>query len=308
MKILVTGGAGFIGSHTCDLLIENNHKIIIIDNLSTGLKQNINPKAIFYHEDLNNFKQIEEIFIKETPEIIYHFAAQINIRESIEDPIKDAKENILNTLNLLNLAVKYNIKHFIFSSTGGAIYGDTEEIPTKESNKEIPVSPYGCAKLSIEKYLNFYNKTHNLKFTILRYSNVYGPRQNPKGEAGVVSVFFDNMLNNENPIILGGIQTRDFAYVGDVAKANLLALKNNHNTEYNISTGKETDIIEIFNKINKYFQNKFIPEYRNMLKGELRKSCLSYEKAKNSLGWHPTTSLIEGLDKTYCWYLKNKTS
>lgn len=304
MKILVTGGAGFIGSHTIDLLIEKGHEIVIIDNLSTGLKENINSKAIFYYEDLTNFEKIEEILKKENPEVIYHFAAQINVRESVENPLKDAQENIINSLNLLELARKYNIKHFIFSSSGGVMYGDAIEIPIKENTKENPTSPYGCAKLAVEKYLNFYNKTHNLKFTILRYGNVYGPRQNPKSEAGVIAVFFNKMFLGQNPIIWGGIQTRDFIYVGDVAQANLAVLNDKESKVYNLGTEIETDIIAIFTKINKYFKNKFNPEYTKMKKGEQKRSCLSYEKIKNSLNWVPQTKLDEGLDKVYCWYLR----
>ncbi|MBR9706556.1 NAD-dependent epimerase/dehydratase family protein [Candidatus Pacearchaeota archaeon] len=304
MKILVTGGAGFIGSHTVDLLIENNHEVVIIDNLSSGSRQNINHKAKFYQANLNNFEEVEKVFKQENINVIYHFAAQINVRESVNNPINDAKENILNTLNLLELAVKYNIKHFIFSSTGGAIYGDTMQLPTNETTKEKPQSPYGCAKLSIEKYLNFYNKAYNLRYTILRYSNVYGPRQNPHGEAGVIAIFFNQMFNNNDLTIYGGIQTRDFVYVGDVARANVAALYENKNQEYNVATSIETDIIEIFLKINKYFKNRFKADYKEISRGEQKRSCLSYERIKKELNWSPLTSINEGLDKTYCWYLK----
>lgn len=303
-KVIVTGGAGFIGSHVADILISRGYKVIIIDNISTGKKENITPKARFYHEDLSNFKKIEEIFLKEKPDYIFHLAAHISVKESFKDPIYDATQNIINTLNLLELSIKYKIKHFIFSSTGGAIYGDNSEIPTKETSPAFPQSPYGCAKNSIEKYLIYYNKVHGLKFTALRYSNVYGPRQNPEGEAGVIAIFFKKLFSNEKPIIFGGIQTRDFVFVGDVARANLRALKDEKSSIYNVSTGKETDIIEIFNKINKYFESRIEPEYKELMNGEQKKSCLSYEKIKNLLGWEPLTELDEGMDKTYCWYLK----
>jgi len=306
MKILVTGGAGFIGSHIVELLAGKEHEVFIIDNLSSGKKENLNPRAKFYQEDLSNHEKIKEILEKEKPEIIYHLAAQINVRKSVDAPIEDAKINILNTINILELALKYNVKHFIFSSTGGAIYGDADEIPTTEDYKEMPLSPYGCAKLAIEKYLNFYNKVYGLKFTSLRYSNVYGPRQNPEGEAGVIAVFFNKMFVGKNPQIFGGIQKRDFIFIEDVAKANLLALKDKKSEVYNIGTGIETDIIEIFSKINKYFKNKFSAEYLEMKKGEQLTSCLSHEKIKNSLNWRPIINLNEGLDKTYCWYLKLK--
>jgi UDP-glucose 4-epimerase len=305
MRILVTGGAGFIGSHVVDLLINNNHEILIIDNLSSGKEDNINPKAIFFKEDLCNHEKIKEIFEKNKPEIIYHFAAQIDVRKSVENPVEDAKTNILSTLNLLELSKEFNIRHFIFSSTGGAIYGDAEEIPTAENYKEAPISPYGCAKLSIEKYLHFYNVVHGLKYTALRYSNVYGPGQNPHGEAGVIAIFLNNMLNEKNPVIFGGKQTRDFVFVEDVARANLLALKDNKSDYYNAGTSKETSITELFLKLNQFFNNKFNPVYLEMKKGEQMKSCLSYEKINKNLGWTPETNLDKGLKRTYEWFLKN---
>lgn len=302
-KILITGGAGFIGSHLVDLLIEEKHKVVIIDNLSTGSKENINPKAKFYQLDLSKHDKVKEIFENEKPEIIFHLAAQANVRKSVENPVEDAKINIINTLNLLELSVKHNIKHFIFSSTGGAIYGDTE-IPTSEDVEANPVSPYGCAKLAIEKYLNYYNKVHGLKFTSLRYSNVYGPRQNAKGEAGVIAIFFDKLFSGEIPVIFHGLQTRDFIYVKDVVRANILALNDNKSEIYNIGTGKETDIIEIFSKINRFFKNKFQAIYEQKKPGEQEKSCLSYEKIKNYLGWRPLINLDEGLEQIYTWHLK----
>ncbi|MEI6058152.1 MAG: NAD-dependent epimerase/dehydratase family protein [archaeon] len=305
MKILVTGGAGFIGSHIVDLLVRE-HEVLVIDNLSSGKKKNINPRARFYQSDLSDYTKIGEIFENEKPEVVYHLAAQIDVRKSLQNPVYDANINIINTINLLEMCIKYNIKHFIFSSTGGAIYGDTKEIPTPESHSALPVSPYGCAKLSIEKYLNYYNKVHNLKYTILRYSNVYGPRQNPEGEAGAIAIFLDQMFQNKNSIIFGGIQTRDFVYVRDVARANLLALNDDKSETYNISSGKEIDIIELYSKLNKYFNNKFTPEFKELRKGEQMKSCLSYEKIKNFMGWQPEIKLDDGLDRTYCWSLKEK--
>ncbi|MBU4086221.1 MAG: NAD-dependent epimerase/dehydratase family protein [Nanoarchaeota archaeon] len=299
MKILITGGAGFIGSHIADLLVSENNEVIIIDNLSSGTRENLNLKAKLYHENLLDFDKIKEIFEKEKPEIVYHLAAQIDIRKSVENPVEDAETNILAAINLLECCVKHKIKHFIFSSTGGAIYGETKEIPTTENTEAMPVSPYGCAKLAIEKYLNYYNKVHNLKYTILRYSNVYGPRQNSEGEAGVISIFLKKMLKNENPIIFGGVQTRDFVYADDVAYANFLALKDNKSDIYNIATGKEIDILEIFTRLNHFFQNKFKPEFQEMKKGEQKRSCLNCEKIKKELGWIPRTNLDEGLRKTY---------
>lgn len=308
MKILVTGGAGFIGSHLVDLLIKNNHEVIIIDNLSTGNIKNINPRARFYNIDLRNYKRIESIFEKEKPEIIYHTAAQINVRKSTEFPILDAEINILSGINLLELSIKHNIKHFIFSSTGGAIYGNAKKIPTPENYSKFPLSPYGCGKLCFEKYLVLYKNLHNLKFTCLRYSNVYGPRQNPEGEAGVISIFFQDMFSNKPPKVFGGIQTRDFVYVEDIVKANLLALNDSNSNFYNVGTGIPTDIIEIFSRINKYFKNKFYPEYYEIKKGEQKTSCLDISKIKLNLNFQPQTPLEQGLDKTYAWFVKNQAN
>lgn len=305
MRILVTGGAGFIGSHVVDSLVSEGHSVIVIDNLSAGDKKNLNLRAKFCHEDLSNFEKIREIFDTEKPEIVYHLAAQIDVRKSVENPVEDARVNIVNSVHLIDLCVKNNVKHFIFSSTGGAIYGDDASIPTHEHEREKPLSPYGIAKLAIEKYLHFYNKVYGIKYTVLRYSNVYGPRQNSKGEAGVISIFLDKMFSNSNPTIFGGLQTRDFVFVEDVARANLLALSDTKSETYNIGTGKETDIIELFSKLNKYFGNRFKAEFQEKRKGEQDKSCLSFEKIKNSLGWSPSMSIDSGLDKTYCWFLKN---
>jgi len=301
MKSLVTGGAGFIGSHVADQLIKEGHEVIIIDNLSTGSISNVNKSAKFYNEDLSNHIKIKEIFEFEKPEYVFHLAAQIDIRKSVENPVWDAQQNIVNAVNLLEQCIKNKIKHFIFSSTGGAIYGDAE-IPTKEGTSEKPISPYGIAKLAIEKYIYYYNVVFGLNSTILRYSNVYGPRQNPKGEAGVIAIFFDKMLSNENPTMFGGDQTRDFVFVEDVAKANIIALKDNSNEFYNIGTGIETSIDEIFSNINTFFENKFLPIRKERKAGEQLRSCLDYNKIKNKLGWYPSIKLDDGMKKTFEWY------
>ncbi|MDD5193929.1 MAG: NAD-dependent epimerase/dehydratase family protein [Candidatus Nanoarchaeia archaeon] len=299
MKILVTGGAGFIGSHVVDLLIENEQEVFVIDNLSSGRLENLNPKARFFKQDLCDYETIEKIIGENRPEIVYHLAAQIDVRKSVENPVFDTQNNVLATINLLELCKKYKIKHFIFSSTGGAIYGDAKEIPTAENYAEKPICPYGCAKLSIEKYLHYYNFVHGLKYTALRYGNVYGPRQNPHGEAGVVAIFINNMLNGKNPVIFGGRQTRDFVFVEDVAKANLLALNDNKSDIYNVGTGVETDIDNLFLKLNKLFDNKFQAAHMEMKKGEQLKSCISFNKIRENLGWMPSWNIEDGLKKTY---------
>ncbi len=300
-KILVTGGAGFIGSHVVDLLVSKGHEVVILDNLSSGIRENINSKAKFYEEDLKNYKNIEAIFENEKFNIVFHLAAQIDVRKSVEDPIEDAKINVIGSLNLINLCQKYGVGHFIFSSTGGAIYGNKASLPTNEDAEKNPLSPYGCAKLSVEKYLNFYSEVHGLKSSILRYSNVYGPRQNYHGEAGVIAIFLNNMLCDKKSAIYGGVQTRDFVYVGDVARANLMVLEGEGGI-YNVGTGIETDIIGIFGKLNKFFKYKFEAEYGSMKKGEQMKSCLDFKKINEVFGWKPEVELDNGLCRTYNWF------
>ncbi|RLC39550.1 MAG: UDP-glucose 4-epimerase [Candidatus Nealsonbacteria bacterium] len=302
MKILVTGGAGFIGSHLTDKLIEQGHKVTVVDNLSTGKKENLNPKAKFYQLDIQS-PEIAGVFEKEKPEIVFHFAAQIDVRKSVENPIESAKVNILGSLNLLENSRKYGVKKIIFASSGGAIYGETDVIPTPESYPENPQSPYGIEKLAIEKYLNFYRKTLGLNYIALRLANVYGPRQNSKGEAGVIAIFCDKMLKNKEVIINGdGEQTRDFVFVDDVVEAVLLAMEKEKSGIYNIGTAKETSINEIFRKI-KELTNSNCQEIHGPEKpGEQKRSCLDYSRAKEELNWQPKYSLEEGLRETIEWF------
>jgi len=301
-KILVTGGAGFIGSHLTDKLIEQGHQVVLIDNLSTGRKENLNPKAKFYELDICD-SGISQIFQEEKPEIVFHFAAQIDVRKSVKNPVEDAKINILGTLNLLENCRNISVKKFIFTSSGGAIYGDTDIIPTPETHPENPESPYGIAKLTVEKYLYFYQKTFGLNYIALRLANIYGPRQSSKGEAGVIAVFCNKMLKNEQAIINGeGEQTRDFVYLNDVVEAALLAMKKEKSGIYNIGTAKETNINEIFRKI-KEITNSNCKEIHGPSKlGEQKRSCLDYSKAKEELNWQPKYSLDNGLKETIKWF------
>ena len=309
MRILITGGAGFIGSHLADRLIKNGDKVILIDNLSTGKKENINPKAKFYKIDIQSPK-ISNILKKEKPEILFHLAAQIDVRKSVEDPIKDAKINILGSLNVIKNFYQESLKNtkkpkIIFSSTGGAIYGDAKIIPTPETYPEFPLSPYGICKLTIEKYLNYYWKVFNIPYVALRYANVYGPRQNSKGESGVVSIFIDKLFSGENPIINGsGKQTRDFVFIEDIIEANILAMKKNKVGVYNIGTGKETDINTIFQKLKKITNSNLKAVHCLEKKGEQKRSCLDYKKAQKELSWKPKYNLDEGLIKTVEWFKK----
>ncbi|MDA8402184.1 MAG: NAD-dependent epimerase/dehydratase family protein [Deltaproteobacteria bacterium] len=307
MKILLTGGAGFIGSHVTDELIAKGNDVVIIDNLSTGFEYNINPKAKFVKTDITDFKKIENIFAEESPEIIYHFAAQIDVRKSVSDPLFDAETNIMGTLNLIKLSSDFKIKKFIFSSTGGAIYGDTDVRPTPENHPEWPLSPYGIAKLATDKFLNYYNEIFGLKYVSLRYGNVYGPRQNPHGEAGVVAIFLNKMLKGEQPIINGdGDQTRDYVYVEDVVKANILALENIDKVGiYNVGTSIEISVNDLFKEINKNFDNKYKEVHGPAKLGEQKTSCLNYEKIKKDMNFIPKTDFSEGIKETYKWFLLN---
>jgi len=298
MKILLTGGAGFIGSHVADTLTADNNDLIVIDNLSTGKKEQVPGSASFYEQDIID-PSINEIFKKEKPETVIHHAAQVSVNSSVKDPFKDMDINIRGTLQLLEACVKHGVKKFIFASTGGAIYGEHDYFPADENHPLHPLSPYGITKLCAEKYLYYYYKTYGLKYTVLRYSNVYGPRQDPLGEAGVIAIFVMKMLRDQQPVINGtGEQTRDFVYVKDVAKANLLALKNNIIGAVNISTSQETTINDTFTLLNK-ITGKDIPiKHGPPLAGEQFRSVLSNKNAKQEILWEPATSFTEGLKQT----------
>jgi UDP-glucose 4-epimerase len=307
MRILVTGGAGFIGSHLVDKLIEKGHQTFVVDNLSTGKKENLNPEAEFIQSDITDSSKIEKIFENKKPEIVYHLAAQIDVRRSVNDPIFDTKTNILGSLNLINISVKHNVKKFIFSSSGGAAYGDVSEIPTSENCKEIPISPYGIAKLTVDNFLYYYHTIHGLNYISLRYGNVYGPRQNPHGEAGVIGIFINKMLKNEQTIINGdGRQTRDYIFVNDVVEANIIALEYLKKIGvFNVGTATEKDLNNIFSELNKNFSNKFTMQYGPAKLGEQRRSCLNYSKIKSEFGWEPRMNFSEGIKLTINWFKNN---
>ncbi len=305
MNILVTGGAGFIGSHVVDAYIELGHNVVVVDNLSTGSIENLNPNAKFYQLDIRDDK-VEGIFKLEKIDVVNHHAAQMDVRKSVEDPIYDADVNIIGSLKLLQFSIKYGVKKFIFASTGGAIYGEQDYFPADEEHPTRPLSPYGVAKLTVEKYLYFYKEVHGLNYVALRYANIYGPRQNPHGEAGVVAIFTSKMLKGEQPIINGdGFQTRDYTYVGDVVRANVLALNYDKSDIFNIGTGLETDVNTLFHKL-KSLTGANCEEFHGPAKpGEQRRSVISYDKIYKTLGWKPEVSLDEGLRLTVEFF-KNK--
>jgi len=298
MKILITGGAGFIGSNIADRYLELGHEVVILDNLSTGKKKNIHPDAKFYEFDICDPK-IKFVFEVERPDIVNHHAAQIDVRQSVSDPENDARINILGTINLLQHCANYNVKKVVFASTGGAIYGEQDYFPADENHPTRPLSPYGITKLTCEKYLYFYQQSHGLNYTVLRYANVYGPRQNPHGEAGVVAIFCKKMLDKSQPVINGkGTQTRDYVFVGDVVKASELALAGGDNQIYNIGTGIETDVNTIFQKIAKYMDNPVKEVHGSGQPGEQMRSVLDYSLINKQLDWKPAVDLDSGLEKT----------
>lgn len=306
MNILVTGGAGFIGSHIVDALVKKGHHVVVVDNLSTGKKENVNADAVLIELDIND-PEILEIFKREKIDVVFHVAAQIDVRKSVANPVDDARQNILGSINVLEACKTYGVKKIIFSSTGGAIYGDTDIIPTPETHIEQPISPYGIAKLAVEKYLHYYHVVHGLNYTILRYANVYGPRQNSKGEAGVVSIFCDQLVAGASPVINGdGTQTRDYVYVGDVVNANLVAFDANKIGKFNIGTGVETDINKLSALLIDALGALITFSHGPGKPGEQRRSLLDCSSAKKELGWQPIIELKEGLAKTLEYFKESK--
>lgn len=298
MKILVTGGAGFIGSHVVDAYVEQGHEVIIIDNLKTGNKKNVNQKARFYNCNIQDTAAILEIFEKEKPEVVNHHAAQMNVRHSIEDPKYDAETNVIGLINILNAAVKTKVKRFIFISSGGAIYGHAP-VPTKEVTVPKPLAPYGLSKYVGEQYVQLYHSLYQLPYVILRYANVYGPRQNPEGEAGVIAIFIDKIIKNEEPIIFGdGEQTRDYIHIKDVVAANILALTKGTNDVFNIGTRIQTSVNTLFSIMKKHMSFSKNPIHETEIKGEVKYGALECSKAKEILGWTPKIKIEEGIEKT----------
>jgi UDP-glucose 4-epimerase len=298
MKILVSGGAGFIGSHVVDALIEENNEVCVVDNLSTGSRNNLNKKAKFYEVDITSPALLEEVFVKEKPEVIFHLAAQASVPVSIDKPVHDIKTNVIGTVNLLELAEKHGVKKFIFSSSGGTVYGDDVTRPTIETARTDPMTPYGLDKFFGESYVRYFASRSSLNYVILRYSNVYGPRQDPLSESGVVAIFTMAMLKNEPFTIYGnGEQTRDYIYVGDVIEGNLAALRSPVSGVYNIATGLETSVNELSDKLIELTDSKIHPSH-GPARPEQHASSLSSEKAYLELGWKSKTSLDEGLKKT----------
>lgn len=302
-KILVTGGAGFIGSHVVDLFIAQGYDVVIVDDLSTGRVSNLNPLAKFYEMDIRSPK-IRELFETERPDYVSHHAAQMDVRRSVAQPLFDADVNILGSINLIEAARAVNLKRFIYISTGGAVYGEPERVPVEETDPINPICQYGASKHTVEHYLFMYHYNYGLKYTVLRYPNVFGPRQNPHGEAGVVAIFTGRMMTGEQVVVNGdGDQTRDFVYVGDCARANLLAATVEHKPGiYNIGRGLPTSVNDIFSALAKVTNYPYPVQHGLAKVGETRHIYLNAVKAKQDLGWEPTVSLEDGLTRTVDYF------
>ncbi len=308
-NVLVTGGAGFIGSNLVKRLLELGKSVVVVDNLSSGKIENIGPfiekGALFYEHDITDEEMIKRIFLLHKPKVVFHLAAQASVSKSVREPDFDAGVNIMGSLNLLKLSIEYGVEKFIFSSTGGAIYGNGVDTPTPETTCPNPVSPYGIAKLSVEKYVGFFGKEKGLRYTCLRYGNVYGPRQDPYGEAGVVAIFTERMLKGEDVTINGdGEYVRDYVYVEDVVEANVLAMERGDGEVINIGTGVGTSVNELFKILKEVTSYEKDPVYGPPRPGDLRKSILDWTKAREVLGWEPKVSLREGIEKTVEWFRK----
>lgn len=302
MKILATGGAGFIASHVVDALVEKGHELVVVDNLYCGFEKNVNPKTKFYKLDIGD-PQMQSLVADFQPEMVIHHAAQMDVRKSVSDPMFDATTNVIGSLNLLEACRKNGVRKFMFSSTGGAIYGEQDYFPADEEHPLRPLSPYGITKLCLEKYLFYYKEVFGLEHVILRYGNIYGPRQNPHGEAGVIAIFIKKMLAGEQPVINGsGTQTRDYTYVGDVVQANLLALDYQKSGIFNVGTGIETDVNRLFAVINSALGNPAKEVHAEAKAGEQQRSVLSTQKIREELGWSPKINLEDGLQLTVNWF------
>src|SRR4030065_2889976 len=302
MKILVTGGAGFIAAQIADAVIADGHKVFIVDNLSTGFEKNVNSEAVFIKKDIID-PSLSELFEKEKFDVVNHHAAQMDVRKSVADPSFDATTNILGTINLLQNSVKYEVKKFMFASTGGTVYGEQSYFPADENHPTQPLSPYGISKLTVEKYLFFYYAQHKLKYTILRYANIYGPRQNAMGEAGVVAIFSTKLLKEEQPIINGsGEQTRDYVFVGDVVKANVLTLNDESCNTYNIGTGIETNVNDLYKTLNKIIGKGQKEKHGPPAPGEQMRSVITSNKIFKKFNWRPKTRINDGLIQTVTYF------
>jgi len=302
MRILVTGGAGFIGSHVADRFIELGHEVAVLDNLSTGFRAFVNPRARFFEVDLTDAPAVERCIAEFRPEIVDHHAAQIDVRRSVDDPVFDAATNIVGALRLLQACTRHGVRKLIYASTGGALYGEGRQLPATEEHPVNPESPYGVSKHTLEHYLYLWKLLHGLDHTVLRYPNVYGPRQNPHGEAGVNAIFIGLMLEGQRPRIFGtGEQLRDYLYVMDVVAANEIALAKGSGAMVNLGTGVGTSVNDIFRELKSILGFAGEPIYEAPRPGEVQRIYLDASRAREVLGWAPRVGFRQGLEETVEW-------
>ena len=302
MKVLVTGGAGFIGSHVVDAYLAAGHDVVVVDDLSTGHRENLNPRARFHPLDIQD-PRTAELLRDERPDVLNHHAAQMDVRRSVADPLFDARVNVLGTIHLLEAARQAGVRRVVLVSSGGAVYGEQDTFPASETHATNPLSPYGVSKRAGELYAFFYQAEYRLPFVALRYANVYGPRQDPHGEAGVVAIFTGKMLRGEPVTVNGdGLQTRDYVYVGDVARANLLALERDVTGPVNVGTGVETDVNTLARLLLEATGSDSEIRHGPTKPGEQRRSVVDARRAGERLGWRPEVALRDGLRQTVAFF------
>jgi UDP-glucose 4-epimerase len=303
MRVLVTGGAGFIASHLVDSLLEKGHQVAVVDNLETGKRDNVNPAAEFHLVDICDLDALEAVFKGFKPEVVNHHAAQMNVVRSVREPVFDAQVNVIGTLNLLGLCEANGVERFMFASTGGAVYGDLERFPADENHPVRPLSPYGASKRAVELYLGVYSQVKDLLVIVFRYPNVYGPRQSARGEAGVVAIFSQMMIKGDVPRIFGdGTKTRDYVFVGDVVRANLMALENGLTGLFNLGRGLEVSDLEIFEAVREAIGAEMEPIYEEVRPGEVYRVVLDASRVRAALGWEAGVSLEEGMRQAVDFY------
>ncbi|MEX2599247.1 MAG: SDR family NAD(P)-dependent oxidoreductase [Dehalococcoidia bacterium] len=295
-RVLVTGGAGFIGSHVAEALAGNGYSVSVLDNLSSGSRENVRSDIAFFEADITDAAAVDAVFAQVRPHLVNHHAAQISVTASAKDPVADARANILGSLTVLEASRRHGAEHFTFASTGGALYGEPDVSPAPEDTPILPLSPYGAAKASVETYLRMYSATWGLRYAALRYANVYGPRQSPHGEAGVVAIFADRMLDGVTPVIFGdGGQERDFVYVGDVAAANVAAMDRRLEGAFNVGTGLGASVNDVARLLSAACGFTGTPEHAPEREGEVRRIALDASLLERTTGWRPAVSLQDGL-------------
>jgi UDP-glucose 4-epimerase len=307
VKILVTGGAGFIGSHVADGYLASGHDVAVLDNLSTGFRHNIPSTAHFYEADIRDQDSLRRIMTEFAPEVVNHHAAQMDVRKSLDDPVFDADCNVLGSLKLLIEAQRGGVRRVIYASTGGAVYGEPQNLPVEESHPVNPECAYGVSKHTVEHYLELFRILHGLTYVVLRYPNVFGPRQNPRGEAGVNAIFVGLILEGKTPVIFGdGEQVRDYVFVSDIVEANRLALTRGDDEILNIGSGHGTSVNDIYRRISEILGWNRPADFAPARPGEIRRIYLNARKAERVLGWRPTVPFDEGLRRTVEWHRRQQ--